>query len=61
MDKIAIISTRLGGIDGVSIEADKWAETFLSLGLLPIYIAGDFVKTNNIKKYYICQKNNCLV
>jgi glycosyltransferase involved in cell wall biosynthesis len=56
MDKIAIISTRLGGIDGVSIEADKWAETFLSLGLLPIYIAGDFVKTNNIKKYYLIEE-----
>ena len=56
MDKIAIISTRLGGRDGVSIEADKWAEAFLSLGLLPIYIAGAFAKTDNIKKYYLIEE-----
>lgn len=42
MDKIAIISTRLGGIDGVSIEAGKWAEAYERIGLDPIYIAGKF-------------------
>ncbi len=46
MDKIAIISTRLGGIDGVSIEAKKWADAFICLGLYPVYIAGNFMKAN---------------
>ncbi|MBM3707782.1 MAG: glycosyltransferase family 4 protein [Actinobacteria bacterium] len=49
MDKIAIISTRLGGIDGVSIEANKWADAFIKLGLEPVFIAGDFNKKNSAK------------
>lgn len=44
LGRIAIVSTRLGGIDGVSIEADKWAKAYESLGLEPIYIAGNFGK-----------------
>lgn len=44
MDKIAIISTRLGGIDGVSVEAGKWARAYARLGLEPIYIAGSIGK-----------------
>ncbi len=42
MEKIAIISTRLGGIDGVSIEADKWASAYKKIGFDPVYIAGKF-------------------
>ncbi|MBA7542039.1 Mannosylglucosylglycerate synthase [subsurface metagenome] len=42
MEKIAIISTRLGGIDGVSIEADKWAGAYKKIGFDPVYIAGKF-------------------
>lgn len=42
MEKIAIISTRLGGVDGVSIEADKWAGAYKSIGFDPVYIAGKF-------------------
>ena len=42
MEKIAIISTRLGGIDGVSVEADKWANAYKRIGLDPVYIAGKF-------------------
>ena len=42
MEKIAIISTRLGGVDGVSIEADKWAGAYKRIGLDPVYIAGKF-------------------
>ena len=45
MTKIAIISTRLCGIDGVSIEAGKWAEAYVKLGFTPVYIAGNFIKT----------------
>ena len=44
MEKIAIISTRLGGIDGVSVEAGKWASAYKKLGLHPVYIAGQFEK-----------------
>jgi len=49
MDKIAIISTRLGGIDGVSIEANKWANAFIKLGLEPVFIAGDYNKKISTK------------
>jgi mannosylglucosylglycerate synthase len=42
MEKIAIISTRLGGIDGVSVEADKWAGAYKKIGFDPVYIAGKF-------------------
>ncbi len=42
MKKIAIISTRLGGIDGVSVEADKWAKAYSRIGFAPVYIAGKF-------------------
>ena len=42
MEKIAIISTRLGVIDGVSIEADKWANAYKRIGFDPVYIAGKF-------------------
>lgn len=41
LERIAIISTRLGGIDGVSVEAEKWAKAYSMLGLEPLYIAGD--------------------
>ena len=47
MEKIAIISTRLGGIDGVSIEAEKWARAYMKLGLSTVFIAGQF-ENNNI-------------
>ena len=47
MEKIAIISTRLGGIDGVSIEADKWANAYKRIGLDPVYIAGKFDREDN--------------
>jgi len=46
LKKIAIISTRLKGIDGVSIEADKWASAFKKIGFKPIYIAGNFAREN---------------
>ncbi|MBM3703167.1 MAG: glycosyltransferase family 4 protein [Actinobacteria bacterium] len=52
MDKIAIISTRLGGIDGVSIEAKKWADALRMLGLVPVFIAGNFTR-NCYDKYVL--------
>jgi len=47
LKKIAIISTRLAGIDGVSIEADKWAKTYNALNLEPVFIAGKFEKASS--------------
>ena len=53
MKKIAIISTRLGGIDGVSIEAGKWAEAYSRIGFDPVYIAGKFGSKNSGKVFLI--------
>ncbi len=53
LKKIAVISTRLGGIDGVSIEANKWAEVFLNLRLTPIFVAGSFIKKTDFKQHII--------
>lgn len=51
MEKIAIISTRLGGADGVSIEAEKWSRAYKKLGLCSVYIAGQF-KNNDMLEYF---------
>jgi len=53
MEKIAIISTRLGGIDGVSIEAEKWARAYKKLGLYPVYIAGQFENKSILESFEI--------
>ncbi len=37
----AIVSFRLGGTDGVSVEAAKWAATFESLGFRVVTVAGE--------------------
>ena len=37
---VAIVSFRLGGSDGVSVEAAKWAGAFGSLGLAVVTVAG---------------------
>ena len=41
MARIAFVSFRLGGNDGVSIEAQKWKDALLSLGHEVIEIAGE--------------------
>ncbi|MCL5985401.1 MAG: glycosyltransferase family 4 protein [Actinobacteria bacterium] len=41
-NKIAIVSMRLKFPDGVSVEAEKWAQTFRMLGHKVYYIAGEF-------------------
>ena len=53
MEKIAIISTRLTGIDGVSIEANKWAKACDALKLEPVLIAGKFEKTSRRQSHTI--------
>ena len=53
MEKIAIISTRLGGIDGVSIEAGKWAGAYSRIGLDPVYIAGKFGREDTKEAFLI--------
>lgn len=40
MPKVAVISFRLGGTDGVSIESAKWAQAFRRLGYTPYRVAG---------------------
>src|SRR5207253_615576 len=39
--RVAILSFRLGGRDGVSVEADKWARVLRELGLVVTTIAGE--------------------
>lgn len=41
MATAAIVSYRLGGADGVSIEAEKWADALISLGWSIRRVAGD--------------------
>lgn len=53
MEKIAIISTRLGGIDGVSIEADKWAKAYDALNFEPVLIAGKFEEASRRQSHTI--------
>jgi glycosyltransferase involved in cell wall biosynthesis len=43
MARIALVSFRLGGTDGVAIEARKWIDAFSSLGHSVTTIAGDGV------------------
>ena len=39
--RIGFISTRLAGTDGVSLEADKWAEVLERMGMECYYMAGE--------------------
>ena len=39
--RIAFISTRIAGTDGVSLEIDKWARVMERMGLDCYYIAGE--------------------
>ena len=41
MARLALVSFRLGGTDGVSIEAQKWKDALLSLGHEVIEVAGE--------------------
>ncbi len=43
MGTVAIVSFRLGGGDGVSIEAAKWARAFAALGHRVVTVAGSGV------------------
>ena len=38
--RVAVVSYRLGGIDGVSVEAAKWSSAFKQLGLDVVTVAG---------------------
>jgi len=40
-DKVAFVSTRISGTDGVSLEIAKWAEVIERLGVTCYYIAGE--------------------
>jgi len=40
--KVAFISTRIAGTDGVSLEIEKWAKVLERIGLECYYITGEF-------------------
>ncbi|MDJ0804546.1 MAG: hypothetical protein QNI97_16845, partial [Desulfobacterales bacterium] len=39
--RVGIVSTRLAGTDGVSLEAEKWADVLRELGFTCFYFAGE--------------------
>ena len=41
VQKIGIISTRLAGTDGVSLETEKWVRVMEEVGIEPYYLAGE--------------------
>lgn len=43
--RIAIISGKLGGVDGVSLEVDKWIKVLLEMGHQVFTIAGRYIDT----------------
>ena len=45
---IGFVSTRFAGIDGVSLEASKWAEVLEDQGLTCYWFAGDLTKNDNV-------------
>ena len=45
---VGFVSTRFAGIDGVSLEASKWAQVFESQGHRCFWFAGELTKNNNV-------------
>ena len=45
---IGFVSTRFAGIDGVSLEASKWAQVFEGEGHTCFWFAGELTKNNNV-------------
>ncbi len=45
---VGFVSTRFAGIDGVSLEASKWAEVFADQGHTCFWFAGDLAKNDNV-------------
>jgi glycosyltransferase involved in cell wall biosynthesis len=45
---IGFVSTRFAGIDGVSLEASKWAKVFEDQGHTCYWFAGDLTKNDNV-------------
>ena len=59
---IGFVSTRLAGIDGVSLEANKWAEVFESSGHSCFWLAGELDRSPEKsvlvpEAHFKCQKN----
>ena len=46
--KVGFVSTRFAGIDGVSLEASKWAEVLEAQGHTCFWFAGDLTKNKNV-------------
>jgi glycosyltransferase involved in cell wall biosynthesis len=45
---VGFVSTRFAGIDGVSLEASKWAQIFEGEGHTCFWFAGELTKNNNV-------------
>jgi len=45
---VGFVSTRFAGIDGVSLEASKWAQVFEGEGHTCFWFAGELTKNNNV-------------
>jgi len=45
---LGFVSTRFAGIDGVSLEASKWAQVFECEGHTCFWFAGELTKNNNV-------------
>ena len=45
---VGFVSTRFAGIDGVSLEASKWAQIFEVEGHTSFWFAGELTKNNNV-------------
>ena len=47
IEKVAFVSTRIAGTDGVSLEIEKWAAVLERMGIECFYIAGEFNRSND--------------
>ena len=56
--RIGVVSTRLTGTDGVSLETEKWLDVMKEVGLEPYYFAGELVPP---KTSFLAELNNCFV
>lgn len=45
---VGFVSTRFAGVDGVSLEASKWAQVFEGEGHTCFWFAGELTKNNNV-------------
>jgi hypothetical protein len=52
---LGFVSTRFAGIDGVSLEASKWAQIFEGEGHTCFWFAGELTKNINVSIFNVHQ------